>query len=84
LRADLGVSVPPGAFLYSQAIDMPTIEDTDFLFESSPSTENTPAVTTSPDGNGSSLIAIGIAACAVLLIIGIFLALRGRGGSKGG
>jgi Spy/CpxP family protein refolding chaperone len=84
LRADLGVSVPPGAFLYSQAIDMPTIEDTDFLFESSPSTDNTPAVTTSPDGNGSSLIAIGIAACAVLLIIGIFLALRGRGGSKGG
>jgi hypothetical protein len=82
LRADLGVSVPPGAFLYSQAIDMPTIEDTDFLFAASPSTDNTPA-TTSSDGNGGSLVVVGVVICAVLLIIGLFMVMRRRGGSKG-
>ena len=32
LRTQLGVSVPTGAYLYSEPIAMPEIEDTDFLF----------------------------------------------------
>ena len=33
LADSLGYTNPPGAFLYSQAIAMPTIPDTDFLFD---------------------------------------------------
>jgi len=40
LRAELGVSQPTGAYLYSEPIDMPVIPDSDFLFVSS--VQNTP------------------------------------------
>jgi hypothetical protein len=83
LRHDLGVSVPPGAFLYSQAINMPGIEDTDFLFAVSPSSNNTAAGTASADASTSGwAIAVGLIG-AVMLVAGAFLVMRKRGGSKG-
>ena len=33
LASDLGYVIPGGGFLYSQPIDMPTIENTDFMFK---------------------------------------------------
>jgi hypothetical protein len=77
LRAELGVSTPAGAFLYSQAIDMPSVPDTDFLFASSA----TEAPSTDP-GSAFSLndtAVLTIIAVLMMAILGAaLLAMRRR------
>jgi hypothetical protein len=52
LRAQLGVTVPSGAYLYSSPIEMPEVPDTDFLFSCNESAPDAPTAVIATPGNG--------------------------------